>query len=131
MSYFEFPHTRTYDSDLGWLIKSFKTAAEAIEGLEEWRASTEATIEDLQAFYEAITSGDLPEGVQEGIEKWLNLHAFDLIGEMVRHVYFGLSDAGYFIVTIPTQWRELIFNTTGYDITVDIEPEYGHLTISY
>ena len=24
MAFFEFPHTRTYDSDLGWLIKAFR-----------------------------------------------------------------------------------------------------------
>ena len=24
MSFFEFPHTRTYDSDLGWLIKEME-----------------------------------------------------------------------------------------------------------
>ena len=32
MSYFEFPHTRTYDSDLGWLIKSME------ELLDEYNA---------------------------------------------------------------------------------------------
>jgi hypothetical protein len=29
MSFFEFPHTRTYDSDLGWLIKDYKTLDES------------------------------------------------------------------------------------------------------
>ena len=32
MSYFEFPHTRTYDSDLGWLIKTVKKLTELVDG---------------------------------------------------------------------------------------------------
>ena len=30
MSFFEFPHTRTYDSDLGWLIKKMKEIIEDV-----------------------------------------------------------------------------------------------------
>ena len=33
MSFFEFPHTRTYDTDLGWLIRQTKTNEEAITAL--------------------------------------------------------------------------------------------------
>ena len=28
MSYFEFPHTRTYDGDLGWIIKVLEELTE-------------------------------------------------------------------------------------------------------
>lgn len=31
MAFFEFPHTRTYDSDLGWLIKAFKEISEKLD----------------------------------------------------------------------------------------------------
>ena len=37
MGFFEFPHTRTYDSDLGWLIRQCKTNMDAIAVLEEWK----------------------------------------------------------------------------------------------
>lgn len=36
MSFFEFPHTRTYDSDLGWLIKEFSQIADQYEELKEF-----------------------------------------------------------------------------------------------
>ena len=45
---FEFPHTRTYDNDLGWLIKNVKTVAEAVEALDAWKESAEGSIQDLQ-----------------------------------------------------------------------------------
>ena len=131
MSFFEFPHTRTYDSDLGWLIKKVNSYDEVIAALNTWIEENTPKIDDLMALYEMMLAGDLPEGIQNGINKWMSLHAYDLIGEMVKHVYFGLNNAGYFIVSIPEQWKELVFNTTGYDINVAIQPDFGHLTISY
>ena len=131
MSFFEFPNTRTYDSDLGWLIKKVNSYDEVIAALNTWIEENTPKIDDLMALYEMMLSGDLPEGIQNGINKWMSLHAYDLIGEMVKHVYFGLNNAGYFIVSIPEQWKELVFNTTGYDINVAIQPDFGHLTISY
>lgn len=131
MSFFEFPHTRTYDSDLGWLIKDAKTSDELIHNILEWISETQPTIDEFKAIYEALISGDLPEGVKEGIKKWMDENAIELVGEMVKHVYFGLNDDGYFIVTIPEQWKDLIFKTTGFDYETELQPEYGHLCILY
>lgn len=36
MSYFEFPHTRTYDSDLGWLITEYKRLSAEVANLMAW-----------------------------------------------------------------------------------------------
>ena len=36
MSFFEFPHTRTYDSDLGWLIKAYQEIASDYEEIKEF-----------------------------------------------------------------------------------------------
>ena len=36
MSFFEFPHTRTYDSDLGWLIKKVSTIGNEYQELVEY-----------------------------------------------------------------------------------------------
>lgn len=55
----------------------------------------------------------------------------DAISEAIKHVYFGLTDSGYFVAYIPTNWREVVFNTTGYDINVPNTQEYGHLVLSY
>lgn len=131
MSFFEFPHTRTYDSDLGWLIKDYKTLDELIDAIKEWIRVTQPTIDEFKALYDAIISGDLPEGMQEGIKKWMDENALDLVGQMIKHVYFGLNDAGYFVVNIPKPWAELTFKTTGLDFETELQPEYGHLCILY
>ena len=65
------------------------------------------------------------------LHDWLSRNAFDIIGEMVKMVFFGLTDTGYFVAYIPESWSDIIFNTTGYDITLDLMPDYGHLVLSY
>ena len=133
MSNFEFPHTRTYDSDLGWLIKCCKTVQETIKSLEDWKAEVNPTIEDFKKLYDMMMSGNLPPGIQEGIRKWLSMNAIDLIGELVKTVFFGLTDDGHFVAYIPDSWDDITFNTSGYDIDLADHPEviFGHLILSY
>lgn len=46
-------------------------------------------------------------------------------------IFVEISDAGYIIYNIPESWNDIVFNTTGLDITLDLQPEYGHLVLSY
>lgn len=130
MSFFEFPHTRTYDTDLGWLIRQTKTNEEAIDALNRWKEETEPTLEDFKNLYNMLISGDLPLGVQNGIEKWMRENALDLVGELVKMVFFGITNDGYFVAYIPESWEDIIFGTSGYD-DFPSGIDYGHLTLSY
>lgn len=129
MSFFEFPHTRTYDSDLGWLIKDYKTLDEFKDAMLKWIQETQPTIDELNELLDMIASGNLPEGMQEGIRKWLEVNALDLIGELVKMVFFGITDDGYFVAYIPESWSDIIFGTTGLD-TIIPGYEYGRLVLS-
>lgn len=126
-----YPYLNENDLNLDWIIKHFKEFIDEIASLNDWRSTHEQEYAELKAFMDSINAGNLPTAVYEKLRQWFFDNAFDLVGSMVKHVYFGLNDAGYFIVTIPEQWRDLIFNTTGLDIDVALQPEYGHLTISY
>ena len=46
MAYFEFPHTRTYEGDLGWIIKKMGEVSEATAYLMEEFAKIEILTED-------------------------------------------------------------------------------------
>ena len=46
-------------------------------------------------------------------------------------VFFGITDDGYFVAYIPSNWDDIEFNTTGLDIFLELQPEYGHLVLSY
>lgn len=129
MSFFEFPHTRTYDSDLGWLIKDYKTLDEFKDAMLKWIQETQPTIDELNELLDMIASGNLPEGMQEGIRKWLEVNALDLIGQLVKMVFFGITDDGYFVAYIPESWNDIIFGTTGLD-TIIPGIEYGRLVLS-
>ena len=130
MSYFEFPHTRTYDTDLGWLIKHVNSYDEVIETLNAWIAENEPKLNDMEALYQALISGNLPEGVKNGIEEWCRENLTDLVGELAKMVFFGINDQGYFVAYIPDAWSDIIFNTTGFDIAV-AGYDYGHLCLSF
>ena len=131
MAFFEFPHTRTYDSDLGWLVERVNSYDETIAALDAWIAETETKIEDLEAFKDALESGNLPQGVQDGIVAWLQQNATIWLSAIIKNVWFGLTDAGYFVAYVPDSWADIIFKTTGYDILVDLMPDYGHLVLQY
>ena len=130
MSFFEFPHTRTYDSDLGWLIKHVNSYDEVIAALNTWIEENMPKLNDFEALYNMLMAGNLPPGVQEGINKWMQLHALDIFGELIKMVFIGIDDNGYIIAYIPDGWDDIIFNTTGLDISIP-GTDFGHLTLSY
>lgn len=130
MSFFEFPHTRTYDSDLGWLIRDYKNLDEAIKALNQWKEDTQPAIDDFKALYEAIVSGNLPDGMVIGIMTWLQENALDVLGKVIKMAIFSLTDDGYLMVFIPDSWDDITFGTTGLD-TFPAGIDYGHLTLTY
>ena len=130
MSYmFEFPHTRTYDNDLGWLIKQVKSDVEALDALEAWKESAEGSIAELQKLLEDIAAGNFPEEISNAIKNWITANFYDIVGDMAKTVWFGLTDAGYFVAYVPESWDEVVFKTTGYDYTTELQPEFGHLVL--
>ena len=131
MSFFEFPHTRTYDTDLGWLIKQCKTNADAIKVLEEWKESATDVISDLRKLLDDIAAGIFPEEIANAIKNFIVNNFYDIVGDMMKMVFFGLTDSGYFVAYIPESWDDIEFFTTGWDFTTDLMPEYGHLVLGY
>lgn len=130
MSFFEFPHTRTYDSDLGWLIKTVKQLVEEVEKIDDWKIAHEKQYKQLKALYDSLMSGNFPPEIVNAFNKWAKENMPDLLKEAVKSVWFGLTDDGYFVAYIPDSWADIIFNTTGLDITV-ADVDYGHLVLSF
>lgn len=129
MGYFSFPNFRGYDADLGWLIKTTKQLVECCEEMTEWKETHEKEFKEIKDLYDQLKSGNLPDGVQDAVREWMEANALDLVGELVKMVFFGLTDDGHLIAYIPESWDDLFFNTTGYDTMLNYD--YGHLTISY
>ena len=131
MAYFEFPHTRNYDTDLGWLIKKVGELLECCNEMQDWKTQHEEAYNELKQFYDNILAGNFPDSIIAAFNNWMKANAADIVGEMIKMVFFGLTDSGYFVAYIPESWEDIIFNTTEYDINVPLMPEYGHLVLSY
>ena len=129
MSFFEFPHTRTYDSDLGWLIRTVHTHDETLKALDEWAERTDLSVKELEDFKKALEDGNLPQGVRDGLLEWAALNIPALIAESIKTVFFTLEN-GYFVAWIPDSWDEITFGTSGLD-DFPVGVDYGHLTLSY
>lgn len=130
MSYFEFPHTRTYDSDLGWLIKTVKELTECCTEMQDWKETHEEEYKQLKALYDAVMAGTFPPSIVNAFKTWMEKNALDLVGELIKMVTFGITEEGYFVAYIPDSWADIIFNTTGLDI-FPVGVDFGHLTLSF
>ena len=126
-----FPYTNFHELNLDWILKHFKEFIAELSELEDWRVQHEQDYEELKRLVDQIEDGVLPDAVYQKLYNWMQQNAFDIIGNMIKFITVGLNDNGYIVIRFPDQWNELIFNTTGLDINTALQPEYGHLTISY
>ena len=69
--------------------------------------------------------------VQEWIDNYDTSYAKEILEKFIANmIYVDISDSGYIIYHIPESWNDIKFYTTGLDITIPTENEYGHLVLS-
>lgn len=129
----EFPNSDFYNSDLREVLRYIRLMIPAIDSLEHWRAQHEVEYTELKALYDEVkddwdrfAAGDFPESTYAAMKEWWENNAVDLVGELVRFVFFGLTDDGYFVAYIPENWRNIQFDTI-----VTPGEDYGRLCIYY
>lgn len=133
MSYldFDFPHAHMYNDDLKEILCIVTKLNKEYGILTEWKRTHEEEYEELKKIVDDIEKGILPKAVYNKLYKFMEDNMFDIIGSMVKFITVSINDNGYIVIRYPQQWSEIIFNTTGLDINTAVQPEYGHLTISY
>ena len=127
---YEFPYTdpNLYNDD--WLLNRMKELASQMESMEAWRQDYEDAYQAYLQMIADIEAGTFPASIRIAFENWMRENALDLVGELVKMVFFGITDTGYFVAYIPEGWDDIIFNTTGFDIAI-AGYDYGHLTLSF
>lgn len=124
----EWPYVDPNRTNTDWeinQIKQFKIF------LEDFIKNFGGAYEELTKILEDLARDVFPPCIESAFEKWMQEHANELVGGMVKNVFFEITDDGYFVANIPESWEEIEFNTSGLDIEVALQPEYGHLVLSY
>ena len=111
-----------YDDSLSY----YETLCKVVDYLNKVIESSSDVVEDWEELKAELAT--INEWINNFDTKYLEKIISDNIATMV---FFGLSDSGYFMAYIPKNWDTLGFATTGLDIEVPIEPEYGHLVLLY
>ena len=126
---FEYPYTDISRANSDWLLARFKELTHDYTELIEWKNHHIEQYNELKKLYNDVMSGKFPKQIVDGINDYL-LHkgGVELLGSLVKGVYFGLTDSGYFVAYIPETWDDIVFKTTGYD-DLETSADFGHLEL--
>lgn len=84
-------------------------------------------VELLNSEFEKVRNGQYASLYIEAMKNWIAENLINIVGQIVKFVWFGLGDDGHFVAYIPTSWRFLTF-----DMAADPDsPDYGRLLLSY
>lgn len=69
------------------------------------------------------------------IQKWIDNFDTSYAEEIIKQyiatmIFLEISDSGYIVYYIPSNWKDIIFNTTQLDIDIN-GYDYGRLVLSY
>ena len=132
--FIKYPNQNDEIMNLDWIITHFDDFIKDIDSLKAWRTTHEEEYQELLRLYSEVkadwdrfAAGDFPASTYAAMEKWWQENAIDLVGELVRFVFFGLTQDGYFVAYIPENWRGIQFDT----IMDTTSEDYGKLCILY
>ena len=131
MLFAQYPYQNFSDYNLDWIIRRVKEYIGKVEAIEDWKDETQAVIDAINQLVIDINNGNFPEEMKKAITDFIKNNFYDIVGEMIKMVFFGLTDSGYFIAYIPDSWKDIKFSTTEYDDSTPLQPEFGHLILSY
>lgn len=126
----KYPYTDFHELNLDWVLKTVKDLFAAVQQIDGWIDQHQTEYEELKALYDNMIAGNFPDSIKQAFADWMNANALDLVGEMVKLVIFNITDDGYFVAYIPESWDDILFGTTGLDISIP-GYDYGHLVLSY
>ena len=86
-----------------------------------------ADIVELQEQFEKFMESGFDDYYFEQIEQWVNDHLETLYHLLVKQVFFGINEQGYFVAYIPESWDDIVFDT-GFNYGQDT---YGRLILRW
>jgi len=114
------PYTNFHELNLDWIIKKLK---EVVNNQGDIDKAFEDIKKQVEENTEWIENYD-PDFIRKTVLSFLE-------SSLARMIFVEITDAGYIVYNIPENWDTITFNTTGLDIELTLQPEYGHLVLSY
>lgn len=74
-----------------------------------------------------VKNGDYVSLYIESLAKWIDANLQEMVARIVKYIFFGLTDDGYFAAYVPDSWDFIKFDTG----MVTDEETYGHLLLYY
>ena len=114
------PYTNFHELNLDWILETLKKLDSRLQKLEDTKSEE----------YKRLRSD------VDTLMKWAQDFNPEIVKDIVNDylatgVYFGLTDSGYFTAYIPQAWKDVVFKTSGFDVEVEFEKEFGHLVLIY
>ncbi len=94
--------------------------------LNEWQQAQDEVIGLLEQKVDDFIAGGYKEDFDKFVTEWLDANIQEALAKAAHMVFFGLTDDGYFIAYIPSDWA-FVFDTV-MDYSND---NYGSLVIKY
>ena len=111
-----------YDDSLSY----YETLCKVVEKLNEMIDSLGELNDTVRSMQAAIAQ------IQKWIDDFDTSYAEQIIKDyLATMIFVEITNAGYIVYNIPQSWHDIEFNTTGLDIELSLQPEYGHLVLSY
>lgn len=111
-----------YDDSLSY----YEVLCKVVDKLNEMIDSMSELNDTVKSMQAAIAQ------IQKWIDDFDTSYAEQIIKDyLATMIFVEITDAGYIVYNIPQSWHDIEFNTTGLDIELPLQPEYGHLVLSY
>lgn len=81
----------------------------------------------LQGELDKIKNGEYMSEYIDALQQWIDNNIQELVGRIVKYVFFELDDSGHFVAYIPYSWQFITFDT----IMNIADKNYGHLTLQW
>jgi hypothetical protein len=121
----EYPYRNLSDINLDFILKKVKDCISKVETIDGYIDKHEPEYLALKKLVDDLYSGNFPPEYIKALSKWCEQNITDILADLGKHVYFGLTSSGYFCAYIPS-WMDFIEFGTIQDGDL-----YGHLTLSY
>ena len=84
-------------------------------------------VKELQDELDKVKNGEYISLYLNSLKKFIDDNLKEIVGRIMKYVFFGLTDDGYFIAYIPDSWNFIKFHT---DMDYNSET-YGHLILNW